>query len=179
MVELRELLSPNRSEAGQWPAAVAVAGSPIPVWLASWGSPAGLRQVARLGDGWLASAYHQEPAHFRQSLATLAELAAARGRAPLPHAVVTMWLWITSSPSEATAVLSRLAALLGGDPETLRGRVCVGSVGHCAELLSRYADAGCQRVHYWPIDDAPRQLASLVEQALPRFTSAAPTRPDG
>jgi len=28
----------------------------VPVWIGSWGSPAGLRRVARLGDGWLASA---------------------------------------------------------------------------------------------------------------------------
>lgn len=35
---------------------------PVPVWLASWGSPAGLRRVARYGDGWLASAYNTDPA---------------------------------------------------------------------------------------------------------------------
>ncbi|HSK99489.1 MAG TPA: LLM class flavin-dependent oxidoreductase [Rubrobacteraceae bacterium] len=29
-----------------------------PVWIGSWGSDAGLRRVARLGDGWLASAYN-------------------------------------------------------------------------------------------------------------------------
>ncbi|HEY5980275.1 MAG TPA: LLM class flavin-dependent oxidoreductase [Microlunatus sp.] len=173
VVELRELLSSGTSDVGRRPAAVAVARTPIPVWVASWGSPAGLRRVARLGDGWLASAYHQEPADFRRSSATLAELVAERGGTPLPHAVVTMWLWITSSPSEATAVLSRLAVLLGGDLETLRGRVCVGSVEHCAELLARYADAGCRRVHYWPVGDAPRQLAMLVEQVLPRLTAAS------
>jgi alkanesulfonate monooxygenase SsuD/methylene tetrahydromethanopterin reductase-like flavin-dependent oxidoreductase (luciferase family) len=27
-----------------------------PIWIGSWGSEAGLRRVARLGDGWLASA---------------------------------------------------------------------------------------------------------------------------
>ena len=32
-----------------------------PIWVASWGSPAGLRRVARLGDGWLASAYNATP----------------------------------------------------------------------------------------------------------------------
>ena len=34
---------------------------PVPLWLASWGSPAGLRRVARYGDGWLASAYNTDP----------------------------------------------------------------------------------------------------------------------
>jgi alkanesulfonate monooxygenase SsuD/methylene tetrahydromethanopterin reductase-like flavin-dependent oxidoreductase (luciferase family) len=35
-----------------------------PIWIASWGSPAGLRRVARLGDGWLASAYNTTPGPF-------------------------------------------------------------------------------------------------------------------
>ena len=32
-----------------------------PIWIGSWGSDAGLRRVARLGDGWLASAYNTTP----------------------------------------------------------------------------------------------------------------------
>src|SRR5262249_54571929 len=32
-----------------------------PIWIGSWGSPPGLRRVARLGDGWLASAYNTTP----------------------------------------------------------------------------------------------------------------------
>ncbi len=34
----------------------------VPLWIGSWGSAAGLRRVARLGDGWLASAYNITPA---------------------------------------------------------------------------------------------------------------------
>lgn len=37
----------------------------VPLWIGSWGSNAGLRRVARLGDGWLASAYNTTPAQFR------------------------------------------------------------------------------------------------------------------
>src|SRR6476646_4857729 len=36
----------------------------IPLWIGSWGSAAGLRRVARLGDGWLASAYNTTPDAF-------------------------------------------------------------------------------------------------------------------
>jgi alkanesulfonate monooxygenase SsuD/methylene tetrahydromethanopterin reductase-like flavin-dependent oxidoreductase (luciferase family) len=32
-----------------------------PIWIGSWGSEAGLRRTARLGDGWLASAYNTTP----------------------------------------------------------------------------------------------------------------------
>ena len=46
-----------------------------------------------------------------------------------------------------------LAPLLRRDPDELRGQVCVGSADHCAELLSRYAAAGCERVYLWPLGD--------------------------
>jgi alkanesulfonate monooxygenase SsuD/methylene tetrahydromethanopterin reductase-like flavin-dependent oxidoreductase (luciferase family) len=36
----------------------------IPLWIGSWGSRHGLRRVARLGDGWLASAYNTTPEEF-------------------------------------------------------------------------------------------------------------------
>ena len=37
-----------------------------------------------------------------------------------------------------------LAPLLKREPDELRGQVCIGPAGHCAELLSRYARAGCE-----------------------------------
>jgi alkanesulfonate monooxygenase SsuD/methylene tetrahydromethanopterin reductase-like flavin-dependent oxidoreductase (luciferase family) len=101
---------------------------PVPLWIGSWGSAAGLRRVARLGDGWLASAYNTTPADG------------------FPNALVTMWTWITEDRAEAERVITgRLAPLLKRDPATLRGRVCVGPAGMCAELLSGYAEAGCRR----------------------------------
>jgi alkanesulfonate monooxygenase SsuD/methylene tetrahydromethanopterin reductase-like flavin-dependent oxidoreductase (luciferase family) len=41
----------------------AQSGGP-PIWVGSWGSAAGLRRVARLADGWLASAYNISPPDF-------------------------------------------------------------------------------------------------------------------
>jgi hypothetical protein len=60
-----------------------------PIWVASWGSAAGLRRVARLGDGWLASAYNTTPERYRQSLDRLArELARAGPAAGRPRRAV-------------------------------------------------------------------------------------------
>ncbi len=69
------------------------AGGP-PIFIGSWGSSAGLRRVARLGDGWLASAYNTSPADFDAAHAQLAEFLTAEGRdaAGFPNALVTMWL---------------------------------------------------------------------------------------
>src|SRR6185437_4311978 len=115
---------------------------PVPLWIGSWGSAAGLRRVARLGDGWLASAYNTTPAGFAAARARLREELAAAGRpaAGFPNALVTMWTWITEDRAEAELVITgRLAPLLKRDPATLRGRVCVGPAGMCAELLSGFA----------------------------------------
>ena len=45
----------------------------IPLWIGSWGSKAGLRRVARLGDGWLASAYNTTPDGFKAAKQSLSE----------------------------------------------------------------------------------------------------------
>jgi len=82
-----------------------------------------------------------------------------------------MWTWITGSRSDAERVLSGIVApLVGRDPAELRDRICVGSAGECAELLSRYARAGCQRVHFWPLGDERRQIELIAGEVLPRVS---------
>jgi hypothetical protein len=76
-----------------------------------------------------------------------------------PNALVTMWTWITGNRVERDRALSEvLAPLLRRNADELADQVCVGSADHCAELLSRYAEAGCQRVYLWPLGDEPRQI---------------------
>jgi alkanesulfonate monooxygenase SsuD/methylene tetrahydromethanopterin reductase-like flavin-dependent oxidoreductase (luciferase family) len=142
----------------------------IPVWIGSWGSRAGLRRVARLGEGWFASAYNTTPDDFEVARGSLSEELRARGRDPdlFPNALVTMWTWITEDARDADRALREvLAPLLGRDPDVLRDQVCVGPAERCAELLSRYARAGCQRVHLWPLGDEPRQLELAATAVLP------------
>ena len=69
-----------------------------------------------------------------------------------------MWMWITDDRAERDRVLSEvLAPLLRREADELGAQVCVGSAEHCAELLSRYAAAGCQRVYVWPLGDESQQ----------------------
>ena len=145
----------------------------IPLWIGSWGSPVGLRRVARLGDGWLASAYNTTPEAFTAALTHLkGELENhSRPTSDFPNALATMWTWITDKRSDAERVLSQVVGpLVKKDPADLRGRICVGSAGECAELLSRYARAGCQRVHFWPIGDERRQIELIAGEVLPRVS---------
>ncbi len=139
----------------------------VPLWVASWGSPRGLRRVAELGDGWLASSYNTTPEEFSQNRSRLVDLISGR-RDPLPAAVATMWLYLTDDPARADRVLHDvLAPLLCRDADLLRDRLCVGSPGHAAELLSRYAAAGCSRIHVWPVTDEVRQLQRFAAEVLP------------
>ena len=127
----------------------------IPLWVASWGSSAGLRRVAKYGDGWLASAYNTTPERF----------AAARERLPdgFPNALATMWTWVGDDGDRVLREV--LGPLLGRDPDELRDRVCVGPPEHCAQLLRRYAEAGCRRVYVWPLGDEQRQLERISAAA--------------
>ena len=142
----------------------------VPLWIGSWGSKAGLRRVARLGDGWLASAYNTTPERFRAAKDSLSEELRAHGkdRHRFPNALVTMWTWITEDAGDADRVLREvLAPLLKRDPEDLRDQLCIGPAEKCAELLSRYARAGCERVHLWPLGNEPQQIELAATAVLP------------
>ena len=150
---------------GETAAGVQLAPAPVqpggvPVWIGSWGSDAGLARVARLGDGWLASAYNTTPERF------------AAGRAALPDdfptALATMWTWVAKDRAEGDRVVSEvLAPILGREPRDLRAQVCIGTPEHCGEVLHRYAQAGCDRVYLWPLGDERRQLELVASDVAP------------
>ena len=168
--ELRTLLGPA-SPLEPRPA------TPPPLWIASWGSPAGLRRVARLGDGWLASAYNTTPARFRDARAALAAELRAAGRNPdaFPNAIATMWLYVTDSPREADRVLEQvLAPAIGRTVEELRSLdLPIGAPEQCAERLDAFAQAGAERIFVWPLADELRQLELLRERVTPLLGAAA------
>lgn len=132
-----------------------------PIWIGSWGSDAGLRRVARSGDGWLASAYNTMPDQFAAGLAKLNGQLDKVGKDPasFPNALVTMFMYITEDESETERVLSNtIAALLRRPIEQLRERLLLGSPEACAEKLASYKAAGVQRVFIWPVGDELNQL---------------------
>ncbi len=147
-------------------------GRGVPLWIGSWGSNAGLRRVARAGDGWLASAYNTTPDRFAEARDRLAgELEDRDREGPgFPNALATMWTWVTEDRAEADRVLGDvLAPLLNRDRAELRGQLCVGPPEHSASLLSQYADAGCQRVYLWPLGDERRQIELVASEVAPRI----------
>lgn len=145
-----------------------VATTPIPLWIASWGSVTGMRRVVRLGDGWLASGYHASCDDFISARRRLDEQLEREQRARLPCAVATMWTYVTDDAVRAERLLQDvLAPALGRDPSELRPRVCIGPPDRCVELLSRYRDAGCDRVYLWPVADETEQLHRIADEIMP------------
>jgi alkanesulfonate monooxygenase SsuD/methylene tetrahydromethanopterin reductase-like flavin-dependent oxidoreductase (luciferase family) len=143
-----------------------------PIWIGSWGSAAGLRRVARLGDGWLASAYNTMPDQFAVALAKLRNQLKVFGKDPatFPNALATMFVCITEDKSETDRVLSEtLRALLTRPVDQVRERLLVGSPEVCAEKLAAYKAAGVQRVFMWPIKDEMEQLRLFQQKVAPRI----------
>jgi alkanesulfonate monooxygenase SsuD/methylene tetrahydromethanopterin reductase-like flavin-dependent oxidoreductase (luciferase family) len=80
-----------------------------------------------------------------------------------------MWTWITGERGERDRILNEvLSPLLRRDPDQIAAQVCIGSADQVAELLTSYAEAGCQRVYLWPLGDEPRQL-ELAAAIAPRL----------
>jgi alkanesulfonate monooxygenase SsuD/methylene tetrahydromethanopterin reductase-like flavin-dependent oxidoreductase (luciferase family) len=141
-----------------------------PIWIGSWGSDAGLRRVARLGDGWLASAYNSMPDQFRMGLEKLQHQLKNVGKDParFPNALVTMFMYITEDNSTADRVLSEtLAPMLNRSLEQLRERLLIGLPEACAEKLAAYKLAGVQRVFIWPVKDELDQLTLFQKKVAP------------
>jgi alkanesulfonate monooxygenase SsuD/methylene tetrahydromethanopterin reductase-like flavin-dependent oxidoreductase (luciferase family) len=142
-----------------------------PIWVASWGSPAGLRRAARLGDGWLASGYNTTPPGFEVSLARLHEELEAAGvsRREFPNGIATMWLYVTEARRDADRMLGDvLAPMLGRPIDVLRDLALpIGSPEQCAQRISAYQEAGAERIFVWPLADELQQLERFREDVVP------------
>jgi alkanesulfonate monooxygenase SsuD/methylene tetrahydromethanopterin reductase-like flavin-dependent oxidoreductase (luciferase family) len=149
----------------------------LPVWIASWGSEPGLRRVARLGDGWLASAYHATPDHFASALAYLNEQLTLAGKDPtrFPNAVATAYTYITDDHDRAEAVLRTLVSPRQA-PADLRDRMLIGPARDCIEKLQGLEAAGVDQVFVWPVADEVRQLEQFAKEVAPHFAERSLAR---
>jgi probable F420-dependent oxidoreductase len=141
-----------------------------PIWVGSWGSDAGLRRVARLADGWLASAYNTTPEMFGQALQTLRAQLPDNSKDPdsFPNALATMWCYITDDRAEANRILrERLVPTVHRPEAMLRERLPIGPPELFAEKLTAFAKAGVQRVFIWPVADEVRQLERFWNDVRP------------
>jgi probable F420-dependent oxidoreductase len=132
-------------------------------------SEAALRRVARLGDGWLASAV--TPAEVRAGVAAIQRLAAEAGRAIEPdHYGVILPYAITDDPA---SVLSRVGpALRRLRPELAAEEYAlIGPVESCVARIERYIAAGASKFVLRPVcppEELFTQLELLAERVIAR-----------
>jgi alkanesulfonate monooxygenase SsuD/methylene tetrahydromethanopterin reductase-like flavin-dependent oxidoreductase (luciferase family) len=141
-----------------------------PIWVGSWGSDAGLGRVARLADGWLASAYNTTPELFGEAWQVLRSKLADHGKAAdtFPNALATMWCYITDDRTEADRILRERVIPAVHRPEAmLRERLPIGPPELFAERLVAFAKAGVQRVFIWPVADELHQLDRFWNEVRP------------
>lgn len=141
-----------------------------PIWIGSWGSAAGLRRTARLGDGWLASAYNTTPEIFAEARVKLGQYLSDAGKESdeFPNAIATMFMYVTEDKAKADRVMREVIIPAINRPEDeLRERLLVGPAAECAEKLSAYQAAGAQRVLLWPVADELQQLEIFQEKVAP------------
>ncbi|MFQ5796183.1 MAG: LLM class flavin-dependent oxidoreductase [Candidatus Bipolaricaulia bacterium] len=141
-----------------------------PLWIGSWGSEAGLRRVARLGDGWLASTYNTTPETFADALSRLGEYLRDVGKDPsqFPNAIATMFFYVTEDRAAAEQIVRDvLSPTLHRSEDELRQRLPIGPAQECAEKLAAYQAAGAQRLFLWPVEDELQQLTIFRERVVP------------
>lgn len=143
-----------------------------PLWVASWGSAVGLRRAARLGDGWLASAYNTTPAQFATSWAAARQQLESLGRDPdgFGNGLATMWFHIDSRRGD-DVLRERLVPAVHRPAEELRERLAFGSAESVVDKLGALRDAGVQRVFVWPVADELEQLRRFSEQVMKALDS--------
>jgi alkanesulfonate monooxygenase SsuD/methylene tetrahydromethanopterin reductase-like flavin-dependent oxidoreductase (luciferase family) len=148
----------------------------IPIWIGSWGSEAGLRRVARLGDGWLASAYNTSPEQLQAGRKKLDVMLEHAGKPPtnFPMSLATMWTYVTSDTATRDRYLAALAKMLNRPVQNVAPGVLIGPPEECAAKLSSYARVGVDTLFIWPLSDETTQLQLLMREVAPLLAEMVP-----
>jgi probable F420-dependent oxidoreductase len=160
---------------GVGPKPLPTRGGP-PIWVGSWGSRVGLRRVARLGDGWIASGFNITPERFKAAWQTIAVERAKLGKEPEPfgNALASVFVYISDDPAEPRRIARDiLGPALGRDPHELLRLAIMGTPEACAERLAQYAEAGVQRLLIWPAAEPREQIERFSRQVIPLLANRA------
>ena len=129
----------------------------LDLWLAG-STPAAVRRVARLADGWLAASV--APDAFAGLVDVLRAEARESGR-QVPEDHFGTVLFVAANEGEAEP-LRAARARAGGDPAT---GVAVGVDG-TRSLLHRYRDAGATKFVLYPLAPDPGPLLELLKREV-------------
>ena len=147
-----------------------------PIWIGSWGSTAGLRRVARLADGWLASGYNTTPETFAAAWRTLSGCWRRRGGIRRPSPARWPRPGCTSPMRTAEARAVTRAAESHAAPPGRGGRRTASRSAHRPHAWISWGATGTpawQRVLLWPVKDEVQQLERVALEILPQLGRAS------
>ena len=159
----------------------------IPIWIGAWGSNAGLRRVARFGDGWLSSALQLTPESLRETKAKLNQFLIAEGKDPatFPNGLCTWQFYVSKDQSRLDAINARRATLFrdrprptaAGERHELHGMgPIIGTPEQVAEVVSALEEAGSDALYIRPLDDHLEQVQRFMSDVVPLVRKAAAAR---
>ena len=144
-----------------------------PIYIGSWGSSeAGLKRVAKYGDGWMASAYNITPDKFKVKWKILLSYRQALGKdiQSFENSVMSMFGYIDNDRNRAHRMAKDvLSPALGRPTEELERLLLFGSTDHCLEKIRALSEAGVKRIHFWPVSDYLEQIEIFRNEIVPYF----------
>ena len=128
--------------------------------------------MARLGDGWIASAWHSTPGEFSAARLILEESLREADKEPegFPNAVDTMFMYLDDDGNRAR----RLAAPVveqttRGALDLDSGHFLVGDFSEAGAILEQWINAGAKEICVWPLLDPVAQIKQMGDKLLPDF----------
>ena len=116
-----------------------------PILIGSWGSKAGLKRVAKFGDGWMASAYNITPKTFKERWKMVLSYRKELGKdvESFENSIMTMFGYISSDKEKVHKKAREiLAPVLGRSSEELEKFLLFGTPDECEQKLRNYVNAG-------------------------------------
>ena len=133
-----------------------------PIFIGTWGSSeAGLKRVAKYGDGWMASAYNITSDKFKEKWDILLSYRKRLGKDTdsFENSIMSMFGYIDNDKYKVRKVVKDiLSPALGRPAQQLEDSLLFGSVEECTQKINAFYEAGVKRIHFWPINDFEEQI---------------------
>lgn len=143
-----------------------------PILIGSWGSEAGLRRVAKYGDGWMASAYNITPEKFKERWKTILSYRLSNGKdnESFQNSVMSMFGYIDDDVEKVHEMVKNvLSPALARPPEDLETLLLFGSLDHCINKIDALRNVGVKLIHFWPICDFNEQIEIFSKEIASNY----------
>lgn len=155
---------------------VAIVPKPVqkphpPIWLGAESNKS-LDRIARLGDGWVASAFSAPPEEIGRKWSSVTRKARTLGRDPRNlEAATVVYAHMASNAKRALREAAPYVSERHGGrpPENLATRSILGSKEECIESLQKRIDSGISHFLLLFVKDVAAQIERFAERVLPEF----------